>query len=279
MDERCVTCFEKTYSRLLQKLKPSLLQQAQFQMYFDILIQEKNNYNTPEIQRLLFRKVQELTGCEDLFAEEKQYSAQQAGSLYDEWRTKVFTNNNPFNIALRLAIAANVIDYAANYQFSLTQNMNNIFRSSFAIDDSKLLQEKIQKAEHILYLADNVGELTFDHLFIETFDHKNVTIAVRDLPIINDATPIEAAQLNWTGIAQVISNGYDAPSTLLNKCSNEFLEVYNTADLIISKGQGNYEGLMNVNDARIYFLLMVKCDVIAEKLNVPKGSYIVYHSK
>jgi hypothetical protein len=76
-------------------------------------------------------------------------------------------------------------------------------------------------------------------------------------------------------VTKVISNGYDVPSTVLKKCSAEFLEVYLSADLIISKGQGNLEGLIFENDPRIYFLLMVKCDVIAEALNVEKGSFVV----
>ena len=75
----------------------------------------------------------------------------------------------------------------------------------------------------------------------------------------------------------MINNGYDAPSTVLSECSPEFLEVYNEADLIISKGQGNFEGLMDENDPRIFFLLMVKCDVVAEKMSVPQGSFVVYN--
>jgi uncharacterized protein with ATP-grasp and redox domains len=99
---------------------------------------------------------------------------------------------------------------------------------------------------------------------------------VKGASVLNDATMKDAKEVGMDLVANVISNGYDAPSTILNKCSNDFLEVYHSADLIL-KGQGNFEGLMNENDSRIFFLLMVKCDVIAETLNVKKGSFVVYN--
>lgn len=117
----------------------------------------------------------------------------------------------------------------------------------------------------------------FDKLFIETIMHHEVFYAVKGAPILNDVTMTDAHAVGMDVVADVISNGFNAPSTVLEKCGKEFLEIYDSADLIISKGQGNYEGLMHITDSRIFFLLMVKCDVIAEKLCVKKGDFIVYH--
>jgi len=107
---------------------------------------------------------------------------------------------------------------------------------------------------------------------------KDLTFAVRGGPTLNDVLLTDAHDIGLDLIADVISNGYDAPSTILSKCSEDFLKIYTEADLIISKGQGNLEGLIDENDPRIFFLLMVKCELIAEKMGVEKGDYVVYQS-
>jgi hypothetical protein len=129
-----------------------------------------------------------------------------------------------------------------------------------------------------LYLGDNCGEIVFDKLFIETMDHPNVTFAVRGNPVINDATLEDAAQVGLDNVCRVISNGFDAPSTLLEFCSDEFAEAYNNADLVISKGQGNFEGLMESRHPNEFFLLIAKCWPIANLLGVGKNDMVVLKS-
>jgi damage-control phosphatase, subfamily I len=105
--------------------------------------------------------------------------------------------------------------------------------------------------------------------------HPNLTYVVRGGVTLNDATLKDAESTGMMSVANVITNGFDAPSTVLEKSSGEFLDYYQSADLIISKGQGNLEGLINEKDSRCFFLLMVKCEVIAEVLKVDKGSIVV----
>ena len=148
--------------------------------------------------------------------------------------------------------------------------------SDFAIDDSLQLKQALSEAKTVLYLGDNCGEMVFDKLFIETIMHPNLIYAVRGAPIINDATPEDAKYVGMDLVADVISNGYDAPSTLLEHCSSDFLEILDRADVIISKGQGNLEGLLGKTDKAVYYLLMVKCEVIANVLSVPVNSFVAY---
>ena len=124
------------------------------------------------------------------------------------------------------------------------QQSKKLLNSEFAIDHSKQLKKAIEKAETVLYLGDNAGEIVFDKLFIETIKHPNLTYVVRGGPVINDATMEDAEYIGMKDIANVISSGYDAPSTILNKSSKEFQKYFQKADLIISKGQGNLEGLL-----------------------------------
>lgn len=277
IDNRCIKCFFKTYQQLFNKLEITNKEQELFIAMFQNILAQKSDASHPEIQRELNHAFSEITKVEDPFTEEKTHSNQLALALYEQWKPRVLSSDNPFDLALRLSIAGNIMDYGANNSFDLHETINNVLKASFAINHSEFLRNKIEKAKKILYLGDNAGEIVFDKLFIEVIMPNKVIYAVKDAPTLNDVTMKDAKEVGIDFVAHIISNGFDAPSTVLNKCSKAFLEVYHSADLIISKGQGNFEGLMNENDERIFFLLMVKCDVIAEILNVQKGSFIVYN--
>ncbi len=277
--ELCLECFETTYARLGEKFNCSHNQMSLFNARSKAIFIKYKENSSPEIQRKLNGLFCQLMNNSDPFLEEKIRSNHIALELYKTWKPKVLQTENPFDLALRLSVAGNVMDYGVNRPFDIAQTIAQVLAAEFAVDDSVSLKEAIKKANHILYLGDNAGEIVFDKLFIETMMHPNITYVVRGLPILNDATLTDALTVGMDHVADVISNGYDAPSTVLNKCSKTFLEEYQKADLIISKGQGNFEGLMNEHDSRIFFLLMAKCDVIAEVLQVEKGSFIVFNQR
>lgn len=277
LDVRCEKCFLKTYQHLFLKYNASISQQQRFITFFQETIKKHKHLSSPEIQKLLHNKFSEIIEVSDPYSEEKKNSNRIALKLYEEWKPKVLKSENPFDLALRLAIAGNIMDYGANNNFNIHKTIETVLTSSFAINHSKTLQKKIKHAKKILYLGDNAGEIVFDRLFIETIMHNNVTYAVKGSPVLNDVTIKDAQIVGMDLVSNVISNGYDAPSTVLHQCSKEFVEIYNSADIIISKGQGNFEGLFQQNDSRIFFLMMVKCDVIADLLNVKKGSFVVYN--
>ncbi|MFO8021189.1 MAG: ARMT1-like domain-containing protein [Perlabentimonas sp.] len=276
VDKRCEECFLKTYRRLFQRFNVGESQQKAFLKFFNSLMEQQNNSSSPEVQLKLSRMFCQIIGVNDPFVEEKGDSNRVARGLYKVWKPKVDESHKPFELALRLAIAGNIMDYGASNAFDVEKTIEKVLNADFAIDHSKLLQNRIKNANRILYLGDNAGEIWFDRLFIEILKHNDVTYAVKDAPILNDVTMKDAIDSGIYKVAKVISNGYDAPSTLLNQCSDEFLDIYKSADLIVSKGQGNLEGLLEVNDKRIFFALMVKCNVIAERLKVEKGSFIVH---
>jgi damage-control phosphatase, subfamily I len=278
MDNRCKTCVTNNYDKLLKKNPLSGCEALAFCGFFNRLIDNDHVNTSPEIQRVLHHKLRDLNGVVDPYYNEKQQSNRIAYKLYGEWKPKVLASNNPFDLALRLAIAGNIMDYAVDHVFDIQKTIKKSLHSDFAIDHSALLKQRIKEAKTILYLGDNAGEIVFDKLFIETIKHPNVIFAVKEGPVLNDVTIQDANDVGMNEVADVISNGYDASSTLLEKCCNEFLDVYRSSDLIISKGQGNLEGLINEKDPRIFFLFMVKCDVIAEKIGAPKGSLTVFNN-
>lgn len=277
MDKRCKYCFANTCNRLIMKFPLSFQQTIEFSEFFNVLIDEKSGISGNELQRKLHQKLKEFNGIADPFIEEKKESNEIALKLYDEWKPKVLDSENPFNLALRLAIAGNIMDYGTNEYFNVKETISEVIHTDFAIDQSAQLKQSIINAKNILYLGDNAGEIVFDKLLIETMMHPNVTYAVRGGPILNDATLFDAEKVGIDLVADLISNGYDAPSTVIEHSSRQFQSAFDSADLIISKGQGNMEGLMNQNDKRIYFLLTVKCNVIAELLQVKKGNFLVFN--
>lgn len=275
LEQRCVNCFIKNYNQLFDKFNFHQLQSADFINYIKKTINDNEFASSPEIQAILQKKFCEIVGKKDLYEEEKKQCNEIALNLYREWAPKVRESENPFKLALRLAIAGNIMDYGANNSFNIFKTIEYVLNTEFAIDKSLQLEEKIKKAKKILYLGDNAGEIVFDRLFLEIINHKNVYYAVKDAAILNDVTYKDAITSGINKTAKIISNGFNAPSTILSRCSDEFIDIYNSSDLIISKGQGNLEGLVKEKDSRIFFLLMVKCDVIAEILDVKKNSIVV----
>jgi len=124
-----------------------------------------------------------------------------------------------------------------------------------------------------LYIADNAGETVFDRLLIEEIGQP-VVYAVREKPIINDATREDAVLSGLDKVSKVMSSGCDSPGNILKFCSAEFLRVYRSADLIISKGQGNYEALSD-EKRPVFFLLKAKCPVVARDLGLEEGSIVL----
>lgn len=267
----------RSYHALFNKFGTSPEVRKEFLNAFSSTVQTRRFESTPEVQQVMNGIFRSITGINDAFATEKAESNRIAELLYSEWKPRIVNAEDPFTAALRLSIAGNIMDYGAAESFDIHKTIERVMREPFAADYSERLRHDLRKAVSVLYLGDNCGEIVFDRLFLETIGHPKVTYAVRGGPALNDATLKEAAETGMHRVANVVHNGYDAPSTVIKKSARAFQEAFRSADLIISKGQGNLEGLINERDPRIYFLLMVKCDVMAEKLDVKKGSFIVYN--
>lgn len=227
----------------------------------------------PETGRLIYRAVREVTGVIDPFHSYKARSIQNALSLYRGLKSVVENSRDPLRTAVRIAIVGNVIDLGANPDFDLEGEMKDALEKALFIDHYESFKQSVEKAKTILYLADNAGETVFDRILIEALG-KDTVYAVRDIPIINDATIEDAEQSGIDEVARIMSSGCDAPGTLLKRCSRDFLEIFERADVIVSKGQGNFESLSD-KEGPIFFLLKVKCPVIARHLGAKDGEMIL----
>lgn len=227
----------------------------------------------PEIGREVYRIISKRTGIKDPYRKIKEKCTHQALSLYPELKKLINSSEDRLMTAIRISIAGNIIDFGANFDFDLKKDVGTILSQDFSINHYREFCEALDKARKILYLADNAGETVFDRFLIEEIN-KPVIYVVRAHPIINDATREDALLAGIDKVAEIVSSGCDAPGNILKFCSDEFLKVYRSADLIISKGQGNYEGLSD-EDRPIFFLLKAKCHVIARDIGIDEGSIVL----
>lgn len=277
-DHRCFYCFVRAFEKLLEKENISNDAKKCFTRDMIMLyLKSDSDFSAPVFSRDLHHILIGYTSNPDPYKEEKKRSNDLATSMAAEMEEIIRKSEDPFNTALRIALAGNIIDFAVSDNFDLQNTINKALRSDFAIDHTDQLKAALNKADSVLYLGDNAGEIVFDKLFIQTLKHPSLTFVVRGGPVINDATIEDAESTGMINIANVITSGYDAPSTIPEKSDKQFQKYFRKADVIISKGQGNLEGLLPLKDKRIFFLLMVKCNVMAEFLKVSKGSFIVYN--
>ena len=233
----------------------------------------------PVIGQIIHRKLREMTGVDDPYRETKSGFNRVAMELLPELAAQVKQSPEPLLAAARLAIAANVIDLGATgtlTQADARAALLDAFNEPFHAD-WKEFREAAAEATDILYLADNAGEIVVDRLLIEELGHRRVTVAVRGGPAINDATLADAHEVGMDDLVGVIDNGSDAPGTILDDCSSSFRERFDRADLIISKGQGNFETLSHV-EANLFFLFKVKCQLVASHVGLPNGTQVLVQS-
>ena len=231
----------------------------------------------PSMGQVIHRVVRRETGVEDPYRGVKDHFNALALSMYPKLKRMVAESDDPFGTAVRLAVAGNIIDFGARSDIDEGSLERSIEESLEGPVDEGALEElraAVRLAGSVLYVGDNAGEIVFDRILIEEMPEVNVTFAVRGAPVINDVTMCDAIEVGLADIVPVIENGSDAPGTILSDCSQDFRDAFSAADLIIAKGQGNYETLSQA-PGRIFFVLKAKCPVIARDIGCEIGAVVV----
>jgi len=232
----------------------------------------------PEMGKIIYNIVMSVTNQDDPYLKIKEKSNKLALGMYSKLKDKINGSDDRLLAAVELAIAGNIIDYGAKNSLNIDAELKRILdlehkfieTADREIFNCRKFISLLGEAKQILYLGDNAGEIVFDKVFMEEIKRldktKNIIYAVRDKPIINDVTTADAHACGIDEVAEIMSSGSDAPGTVLHLCSDEFMDVFKRADLVISKGQGNFEALSDAKRA-ICFLFMVKCPVIAQSVS------------
>ena len=225
--------------------------------------------------------IAELTGVDDPYKDLKRASNDEALAMVDEVKSLIASHGDPLRAAVKVAIAGNIIDFAAVETYNLRATIEQVLKQEPVIDDYNRLREEVLGAETLLYFADNAGEIVFDKLLIEEMikvrgkPFRRISFVVKGGPIINDATIEDALYVGLDKLPNIefkkVSSG--KPGTGPERSSPEVLSWIRNHDLVISKGQGNYEDLSDVRG--VYFLLMAKCPVVAEDIGVKVGDIVI----
>jgi len=221
-------------------------------------------------------RAHQLLGRKDPFAEKKRYYNQLALTMYPHLKKLVQASRDPLEAAVRVAVAGNVIDLGILGAVNVEATLQEVFSQKFAIDHLESLRQGLNSAHHVLYIGDNAGEIVFDKILVEELRGKGigVTFVVKEAPILNDATMDDALTVGMDKVARVITSGSPKIGIPLSECSEEFHREFNRADLIISKGQGNFETLDEA-EANIFFILKAKCEEVAQELGVKLGDIVL----
>jgi uncharacterized protein with ATP-grasp and redox domains len=240
----------------------------------------------PEMGKTIHDVVKKITGQEDPYKELKERANEQALNIYPELRRKIESAGDKLLMALELAIAGNIIDYGTKNSLDVEEELTKILqREQRVIDDEKeslfdfeSFKDAVDNAKSILYIGDNVGETVFDCILLEEikriYPGKEIVYAVREKPIINDVLEADAVKAGIDKFAQIVSSGSELPGTMIPLCSKTFVDIFKKADMVISKGQGNFETLSD-EERPIFFLFMAKCPVVAKNVDCEVGEIIL----
>lgn len=242
----------------------------------------RDDISPPEFAMEVYGKVKELTGEDDPYKRVKEESNRIALDMVPLIQERIKSVLDPVKESILLSIAGNVIDFGVTEDIDILRELNQIIREEkksdtrfFQIDEFLI---RLHDAKRILVIGDNCGEIVFDKIMIETIKErwpdKEFVFAVRGGPIINDVTYDDAVKVGFDMVANIISTGVQAPGAVLSRASKEFVSEFYKADMVISKGQGNFEALSDV-DREVFFLFMAKCDVIAKFVGCPKGAVLL----
>lgn len=289
----CMACFLNQSLRVARLQNCSESQQREVVLAVAELLPALNLEQTPPENAIpIYAKISEITGCADPYKEIKRIENTKALAHLSALKSELELSASPLLSAIGFAIAGNIIDYGAADRFDIEATFEKSRDIAFAIDHREQLFSSItalKPGASILYLADNCGEIVYDSLVIEILAKTgcNVTVAVRGLPIINDALIEDAIDAGLDKYARIIPNGIACPGTPVSECTDELKTLFNESDLVISKGQGNFETLSEV-DREVFFLLTVKCKVVGNHLTKMSdnecslsgnGEMVVYHSR
>lgn len=285
----CIPCFFK------QALQAARISGADLEMQREVLGQLSQlvpdfSYDTSPVEmgRVIYTMISKVTGKKDPYKEIKEESNRIALRIYPELKKKVRESENPLLTAVMLAIKGNLIDFNLKDAEEISSEIDRIANHNFGLEitgsnqhfDYQHFYQYLLKSHSILYLADNAGEVVFDRVLIEQLvdDYqKNILYVVKGKPALNNALVDDAIYCGINSIANIISCGADCPGVLLKLCSSEFLRLFLEAEMVISKGQGNYEALSE-EASPLFFLLIAKCPVIAKHIGCEIGDFILQNN-
>ncbi|MDD2384888.1 MAG: ARMT1-like domain-containing protein [Sulfurospirillaceae bacterium] len=275
----CLECIENQAHRVCDILSLDIkTREAIISLTQKHIAQFDFSLTPPHNATPLYESIANHLNVRDLYADVKKESSKKAKSFISLCEDEIAKSSYPLLSATKTAVAGNVIDLASVMMYDLEEELHKIYDMPFAIDDFTALEKSLHASKKIVYLADNAGEEIFDKLYIQTlrklFPSLKIYYFVRGKPIINDLTYEDALKSGMNEVAEIVNSGVPTPGLTRELMCDEAKHIFEQADCIISKGMGNYECLGEEKRLPIFFLLKVKCHVVANAIGAQLGDIV-----
>jgi uncharacterized protein with ATP-grasp and redox domains len=242
------------------------------------------DFNQPPVVfgKTIYNNISRISGIKDIFALEKIAIEKYLLRFTSSIEQRIKRTSRPLYMSAKMCCAANAIDFGAGKRPNINKILTTITKERLAVDNFNIFEEKLRKAKSVLVIGDNCGEIIFDRFFIvelkKRFRQLQIFYATRSSPIINDVLIADARRVAMHTVARLLSSGCDYPGIIIPKASNLFRGIYRQADIVISKGQGNFESL-NDRKKDIFYLFQIKCEPVSDYLSLPVGSILFLYNK
>ena len=281
IQQECIGCIAAQSRRVCDAIHADEALRSKITSYVDGALQSADfTQSPPVVAAPLYEEMARIAHKEDLYDIQKAHAAAQAREYLPYLRDMIERSDNTLLALLKTAVVGNVIDLASEVSFDLHEAIHSVFDTPFAHDDSDRLRSALENARTLLYIGDNAGEHVFDALAIETlhslYPGLKITYMVRGNPIINDVTAKEARDAGIDKLCTVLDSGVPTPGFVYGLANPSAQKAFDTADLILSKGMGNYECMTPQRRGGICFLLKVKCSVVAASLGRQIGDIVCW---
>lgn len=279
IQQECIACIAAQSERVCDAIHADNALRERIVNYVKTALQDADfTHSPPVVAAPLYEQMAILAHTDDLYREQKHLATVQAKAYVPFLKETILKSDDPFMATLKTAVVGNVIDLAAEVSFDLHDAISSVFTTLFGHDDSEALRHALDSANTLLYIGDNAGEHIFDVLTIESlqklYPKLSITYMVRGNPIINDVTLSEAHEAGIDKICSVVDSGVPTPGFVYELASQEAKALFDTADIILAKGMGNYECMTPQKRSNICFLLKVKCSVVARSLSREIGDIV-----
>jgi uncharacterized protein with ATP-grasp and redox domains len=281
VSRECIHCLARQAVEIAEEATTNIAMQEEIiKRSLQELAEMDFNETAPEIAFRMHQHSKNITGIKDPYLRLKQQYNEIAKEIYNKITEEKWLENakDPFDMACRLAIAGNIIDFSVGLKLQpsdILKSVEDSIKHELFGTGTAALKKAVEKAESIMYIADNSGEIIFDKFLIKNLPLEKVTYVVKGGPIVNDATMEDAISTGVADLVRVIDNGHCAQGTILKDCSREFISELDKADLIICKGQANFETLSDIKDKTIFYLLRAKCISVATAIGCRQMDYVL----
>lgn len=276
LNSYCMLCTINRQGEKIAHLADETVRTAYMKAVFKLIAEADVEESSPEITAKIHKLYESFFGKDNDYTEINRFYNELMLGCEDQISKKIYEKQDTLLEAVKYARTGNYIDFSALKTVDNERLMQLIADTEKEVIDQKeytYFCDDLQKAERVVYITDNSGEIVLDKLLIqnikEKFPHIEMTVIVRGGPAINDATIEDAKMTGLTDIVHVIGNGAGVAGTPLNVISDEAKEKMEQADVVISKGQGNFETLYGCG-LNIYYIFLCKCDLFVKMFGMKR---------